>query len=294
MIKSKRQKKMTNRQILIEAENILQSAGIDDYKSDAWLLFEHMFGMNRTSYLMKADSEASDKVSEYMDAIKERATRKPLQHITGVQEFYGLEFVVNENVLIPRQDTEILVEQAIGIIKNNESRVLDMCTGSGCIAITIGSNCRNADVTGVDISAEALKVSCANKEKISVDNVDFIQSNLFENINDKFDVIVSNPPYIESDVIDTLMQEVKDFEPRLALDGEADGLKFYREITKESLRYIKPGGYLLYEIGHNQGEAVSDIMKENGYTSVKVLKDLAGLDRVVVGHFPAEMEDNNV
>lgn len=285
---------MTYRQILSEAEVILRNAGIDEYKSDAWLLFEYVFDMNRTAYLMKADSEASDKVSEYRTVIDERATRKPLQHITGVQEFFGLEFMVNENVLIPRQDTEILVEEAIRIIKEFDYKVLDMCTGSGCIAITIGKNCKNVIVTGVDISSEALKVSKINKERNSADNVNFLQSNLFENINDKYNIIVSNPPYIESDVIDTLMKEVKDFEPRLALDGEADGLKFYREITKQSLEYILPGGYLLYEIGHNQGEAVSSIMKENGYTSVKVIKDLAGLDRVVVGHFPAEMEDNNV
>ena len=289
---------MTYRQILSEAEVILKSAGIHEYKSDSWLLFEYAFGMNRTGYLIKADEEIlPDKenvIMSFKAMINERATRRPLQHITGVQEFYGLEFMVNENVLIPRQDTEILVENAMGIIKDSGYKVLDMCTGSGCIAITLAKNCRNSMVTGVDISTEALKVSEINKIKNSVKNVNFLQSNLFENINDKYNVIVSNPPYIESDVIDTLMQEVKDFEPRLALDGEADGLKFYREITNKSLGYILPDGYLLYEIGHNQGKAVSSIMKENGYTSVKVIKDLAGLDRVVVGHFPAEMEENNV
>ena len=292
---------MTNRQILVDGENILKNAGIEEYKSDAWLLFEYAFGMNRTSYLVKADCEvvSDTAVTSFKDMVNERATRKPLQHITGVQEFYGLEFNVNENVLIPRQDTEILVEEAIKIInkldcKDTGYHILDMCTGSGCIAITLAKNCKNTVVTGVDISDGALEVAVANKEKNSATNVDFIQSNLFENINDKFDVIVSNPPYIESDVIDTLMQEVKDFEPRLALDGEADGLKFYREITKESLRHIKPSGYLLYEIGHNQGEAVSNIMIENGYTAVKVIKDLAGLDRVVMGHFPEEMEEDNV
>ncbi|MBE5926895.1 MAG: peptide chain release factor N(5)-glutamine methyltransferase [Lachnospiraceae bacterium] len=290
---------MTYRQILVEGENILKDVGIDDYKSDAWLLFEYAFGMNRTSYLVKADKEVEGVISEYLDIINERATRKPLQHITGVQEFYGLEFIVNENVLIPRQDTEILVEEVIKIINNPDCKdtgchILDMCTGSGCIAITLAKNCENTKVTGVDISDGALEVAVANKEKNSAANVDFIQSNLFENINNKFDIIVSNPPYIESDVIDTLMQEVKDFEPRLALDGEADGLKFYREITKQSLKYMKPSGYLLYEIGHNQGEAVSNIMIENGYTAVKVIKDLAGLDRVVMGHFPEEMEEDNV
>lgn len=285
---------MTNRQILSKAEETLREAGIEEYKSDAWLLFEYVFGMSRTSYLMKAECEVDDGASKYMDVINERATRKPLQYITGAQEFFGLEFVVNENVLIPRQDTEILIEKAVDLIKDADYKVLDMCTGSGCIAITIGKNCKNTIVTGVDISEGAIKVSQENKIKLSADNVNFIQSNLFENIDDKYNVIVSNPPYIESEVIDTLMPEVREFEPMLALDGEADGLRFYREITRESLKYILPNGYLIYEIGYNQGESVSEIMKENGYTSVKVIKDLAGLDRVVVGHFPAEMEDKNV
>lgn len=301
---------MTYREILTKAEQILCDRGIDEAKNDAWLLFEYVFKMARHEYFMKMnDAIPEDRklYDEYLSCIERRGQRVPLQHITGCQEFMGLDFFVNESVLIPRQDTEILVEKAlekIELINTEKSKVhdsenirfLDMCTGSGCIAVSLYSIARGRGMTGieataVDISKEALEVAVKNAKANNADDIKFVCSNLFQKFEEntdcgigiKYDMIISNPPYIPSKDIDELMPEVKDFEPRLALDGTDDGLKFYKDITKESVKYIKNGGWLLYEIGFDQGEAVKNIMEQQGYEDVTVIKDLAGLDRVVSG-----------
>ena len=324
---------MTYRELLLEASNKLKDNGILEYENDAWLLFEFIFDMSRHQYFMKMNDTVSDEemIRQYRETIELRAGRMPVQYITETQSFMGLTFHVNENVLIPRFDTEVLVDKALKVLeemwaarmatkdidkasgKSGEEqvephmqslRVLDMCTGSGCIAISIAKLSKvPVEVTAVDVSPAALEMAKCNGDFHDVSNVKFIESNLFEKINENkenicgknskecgtmgasplYDMIISNPPYIPSKVVEGLMPEVRDHEPRLALDGTEDGLWFYRKITEESTKYISEQGYLLYEIGCEQGESVSQIMAECGYTDIEVIKDLAGLDRNVIG-----------
>ena len=196
----------------------------------------------------------------------------------------GLDFKVNEDVLIPRQDTEILVSEVIKVAKDGYD-ILDMCTGSGCIGITLAKKFPDSNVTGVDISDKALAVAWKNKCNLDADNIDFIQSDLFAALgaDRRYDIIVSNPPYIPTKVIEGLQDEVRLHDPMLALDGTEDGLMFYRRITDKSWDYLKMNGYLCYEIGAEQAADVSDIMKQAGFKDIVVVKDLAGLDRVVMG-----------
>ncbi len=218
----------------------------------------------------------------------------PLQHITGEQEFMGLVFKVDGHVLIPRQDTEILVEEALRHLHDGMN-LLDMCTGSGCILLSLLYYSNGCSGTGVDISKEALVLARENAAQISrlaggkeeISNCRFLQSDLFEKLEGKYDMIVSNPPYIPTEVISGLMEEVRDYEPMEALDGKEDGLFFYREISVGAYDFLKGGGYLFYEIGHDQANAVEDIMEKAGYREVTVVKDYAGLDRVVYGWKPA-------
>lgn len=295
-------KRMRIHEILKHAEDILQIAGIQEYKNDSFLLFEFVFEIGRADYFMKMNDDVltihgfETLYEIYLDKINLRAKHIPLQYITGQQEFMGLDFFVNENVLIPRQDTEILVEKALKWIKKewNENpgktiEVLDMCTGSGCIAISVARLSKelysidDIFVTAVDLSEEALEVAKKNRENNQC-KIEFIQSDLFTELKEKqFDIIISNPPYIKSDVIPTLMEEVKDFEPMMALDGAKDGLKFYIQITKECVSQLKSGGALMYEIGCDQGMDVSNILDKNGFADIQVYKDYAGLDRVVTG-----------
>jgi release factor glutamine methyltransferase len=192
----------------------------------------------------------------------------------------GLSFDVSKDVLIPRQDTEVLVQE---ILKAAEGKdVLDMCTGSGCIIISLAKLGRIHRGIGVDISIEALSIARKNAKKLQAD-VSFIHSNLFDQVEGQFDIIVSNPPYIPTSDINDLMEEVKNHEPIIALDGEEDGLHFYRTIVNQLSSYLKPSGYVFFEIGYNQGETVSRILEEHGFRNIKVIKDLAGLDRVVSG-----------
>ena len=269
----------------MQAANQLAAAGVENEAAESWFLMEAVCGISRSFYLLH-EQEAMDPVQEqvYFALTRQRCGRMPLQYLTGEQEFMGLPFCVNEHVLIPRQDTEVLVEEAIRVIQKEmpEAAVLDLCTGSGCIGISIQSFCSNTQVTAADISEDALKVAQKNAKENQVP-VEFVHSDLFEEISGSYDMIVSNPPYIPSKVIETLMPEVRDHEPIKALDGKEDGLYFYRRITEESVAYLKPGGYLLYEIGHDQGEAVSSYMRENGFKEIEVIRDLAGLDRVVRG-----------
>ena len=278
------------REVLADAEEKLRQAGIEEYKNDAWLLFEYVFQIDRTHYFLQMNEEigAEEKMryEQYKNVVDRRCCRIPLQHIIGNQIFMGIDFEVNEHVLIPRQDTEILVEQALTICNDSNKdymEILDMCTGSGCIAISMKMLAKKQiTVTAADISEQALQVAERNAKKNHCEIV-FVHSDLFEKLKDKtFDMIISNPPYIRSSVISSLMKEVRLYEPMLALDGDEDGLKFYREITMEAEKYLNPGGCILYEIGYDQAEEVSRILEQRGFSSVHTVKDLAGLDRVVM------------
>ena len=273
---------MTYKETIDLGIRILELAGIEEAENDAWLLLSKECKMNRTAYYMHMKDEIlPEQLNEYKGLIKKRAERVPLQYITGEQEFMGITFHVNSNVLIPRQDTETLVEEAIKLVEPGMS-ILDMCTGSGCIIISILKKCSGIQGTGSDISKQALNVA---KENAKLNNVavDFERSDMFENLSDKYDMIVSNPPYIKSDVVPTLMPEVCEFEPLDALDGHEDGLYFYRKIIKECKSFLKEDGKILFEIGNDQGQAVSDMLTYAGFRNVGVIKDLAHNDRVVVG-----------
>ena len=267
----------------------LSSENIVDAKIDARLLLEYACKTDRNALFLKGDMEVTeDETKVYFDLISKRMKHIPLQHLTGEQDFMGLTFVVNKHVLIPRQDTECLVEIVLKHLHDG-MRILDMCTGSGCIVISLLHYSNDCQGVGVDLSEEALKVATHNASVLGnngiADKMDatFVQSDLFEKVDGKFDIIVSNPPYIKTEVIDTLMPEVKDFEPMMALDGTEDGLYFYREIIREAEQYLKKGGILAFEIGYDQGEAVSQLMEKQGYSQVQVIQDLAGLDRCVTG-----------
>lgn len=271
----------TIEQVLKDGETRLKNAFIGDAKLDAWYLMEYCFHMNRVSFLLdKNKTVPKEKEEEYVILIEKRASHIPLQHLTGEQEFMGYSFYVNEHVLIPRQDTEILVEEVISYVDGK--KVLDMCTGSGCILISLSKEAELQKGIGADISKEAIKIAKKNAQR-NKSNVTFICSNLFESIHEKFDIIVSNPPYIESKVIEQLMPEVRLHEPKIALDGAEDGLYFYRKIIKKAKFYLESEGRLFFEIGYNQGKEVSLLMEEEGYQDIHIKKDLAGLDRVVYG-----------
>lgn len=273
---------MTYREVITLGERDLKQAGIVDAKIDAWLLMEACFKIDRSFYYMHMNEEVTDDlIKEYELSVKKRAEHIPLQYITGETEFMGLNFKVNSSVLIPRQDTEVLVEEALKVVKPGMD-VLDMCTGSGCIIISILHNVSDAKGYAADISKQAINIAKENA-KIHEVPVLFERSDLFENISGTYDVIVSNPPYIPTDVIPELMPEVKEFEPVEALDGKEDGLFFYRKIVAESRQYLKENGHLMFEIGYDQGKAVSDMMHEAGFKDVRVIKDLSGNDRVVTG-----------
>ena len=275
---------MTYREAIVSGEKSLCEAGIADARNDAWLLLTMACKIDHTYYYMHIDEEMPEELQhEFEVLIKKRAERVPLQYITGEQEFMGMTFHVNSNVLIPRQDTETLVEEALKVVKPG-MKVLDMCTGSGCVLISILKNVHGTGGYGYDISKQAINVAKENAKLNDVPAI-FERSNLFEDVADEtFDVIVSNPPYIRSDEIPFLMPEVSEFEPHEALDGKEDGLFFYRKIIQESPDYLTDGGYLLFEIGYDQGWAVSSMMKEAGFEDVGVKKDLARNDRVVCGH----------
>ena len=273
---------MKYREAMQEGEKILQEAGIVDAKNDAWLLLAMVCKVDHTYYYMHMEEELMpEQQDEYRVVIRKRAEHVPLQYITGEQEFMGLPFKVNSNVLIPRQDTETLVEEALKVIRPG-MKVLDMCTGSGCILISILKNVLNIEGVGCDISKQALIVA---KENAKLNNVvaTFERSDLFDHVTETFDVIVSNPPYIRTEEIATLMPEVCQFEPVGALDGKEDGLFFYRKMIAESSKYLNPEGVILFEIGYDQGQDVSLMLKEAGYKDVQIVKDLAQNDRVVIG-----------
>ena len=306
-----KQRIFTRRQIIEEGTAVLKEAGVEEAALDAWYLLEYAAGLSRAAYYGDPDKEMdSEQAEKYLEYIKMRRERIPLQHITGEQEFMGYPFFVNEDVLIPRQDTETLVEEAVKTVKEREQdgtrgsgqriAVLDMCTGSGCILLSMMKLCPNISGVGCDISEEALKVAKRNAKRLDVD-AKWVCSDLFREFETterykkygnnslpdirKYDVIVSNPPYIRSAEIEELQDEVRLHDPRIALDGREDGLYFYRRIISDSIFYMKDRGYLVFEIGYDQGDAVAKLMEEQGYKNVTVKKDLAGLDRVVKGMY---------
>ena len=347
--------------VLNYGKKILKNAGIVEADLDAWYLFEQSFGISRAQYFLCARENIvgstaqkiavqeqhgdllesgnalecaelwlKEKLSAYENALKKRAARIPLQQIIGQQEFVGLSFFVNEHVLIPRQDTETLVELVLQEQKDKDISILDMCTGSGCIAVSLKKLGGYAHVEGADISEEALKVAKRNSEEILENNdvnndavssrteqiqncmnltnnqnkqnnsakhkiseasklsqtgVTFRHSDMFSSFREteQFNVIVSNPPYIPSAVIEELEPEVRDHEPRGALDGTADGLYFYRILAEECAKHLTPGGHVYFEIGYDQGMAVKKLLDNHGFKDTRVIQDLAGKDRVVCG-----------
>ena len=273
--------------LLSYGKTYLQQHHVLDAELDAWYLLEHIIGHDRSWYFLHMQEQVSyDMEEEYKRLLQLRGTHKPLQQITGKAYFMGLEFTVNEHVLIPRQDTEILVEEALKRMSEH-ARILDLCTGSGCILLSLLYNKNKAEGIGIDISEDALEVARYNGYELNI-CAEFIKSNLLEKAEGAFDLIVSNPPYIPAKVIEGLMEEVRDYEPHLALDGGEDGLDFYRRIVAEAGAYLNPGGWLIMEIGQEQGEAVRQMLLQAGYEEIEVVQDLAGLDRVVLGRMHQE------
>ncbi len=289
---------MKTRILVKEGEYQLSKAFCMDPKIDAQELYCYLTGLDKVSLFLKAEEEVDPETEEkYMELIRRRAERIPLQHITGVQEFMGYTFKVNPHVLIPRQDTETLVTEAAKTIQSTpreklsffeklrgrkEWDVLDLCCGSGAVGISLAKICSNVKVTATDISAEAVETAEANAEDLRV-KVRFLTGDMFEPVKGrKFDMIVSNPPYIRTNMISILQEEVKDHEPLNALDGGRDGLDFYRTIVEKAADFLKPEGFLLVEIGHDQGEDLRKMLKDSGkYSPAVVIKDLPGRDRVV-------------
>lgn len=275
---------MTYKQLLDDGTKMLEAANISNASTDAWILMQFVFKISRLDYLMNPCLEADPEGEAlYKQHIFTRTKHYPLQYITNEQNFMGLDFYVDEHVLIPRQDTEVLVEIVLGYVKD-EMSVLDMCTGSGCIITTLSANRRLSRAVGVDLSEDAIKVAERNACYHRQDKIEFVHSDLFENVQGTFDVIVSNPPYIPSEQIDGLMTEVCHHEPRMALDGSSDGLLFYRKIIEAAPLYLNEDGMLFFEIGWNQAEDIGKLMKNAGFAGVTVKQDLAGLDRVVFGY----------
>ena len=258
----------------------LSNAEVEDFRNKFFILAEKKLNLSKEVILSHGDNEIDvdkyEMLEPYLDKIIEGI---PVQYLVNEQEFYGLKFFVNENVLIPQPDTEIIVEEALNIISDGD-RVLDLCTGSGVIGVTI-ANKKNANVVASDISQKALEVARINADNLGDNKVTLVESDLFENIEGKFNVIVSNPPYIKKDVIRTLSKEVQN-EPIIALDGGIDGLDFYKKIVEEALNYLEDGGYLLLEIGYDQKEEVLNLVINKNYKDIRVRKDLSNNDRVVI------------
>lgn len=271
----------TYKELLKTAREFLENNGIADADVDSWYLLAHVFGINRADFFIHGQEKCSDdKAKEYKKLIERRANHIPLQYLLGTQEFMGLEFEVNEDVLIPRQDTELLVEEVLKISSNKS--VLDVCTGSGCIILSLAKLGKVKSAVGTDISEKALQLARRNAKGLNIE-VTFIKSDLFDRVEGNYDIIISNPPYIRSADLLSLMPEVKDYEPALALDGGSDGLIFYKRIIKELHRFLNPGGYVFFEIGYDQGEAVMEMLQGAGLTDVYIKKDYSGLDRIVCG-----------
>lgn len=303
---------MTLDALLKEGESRLREAGVPDAALDARYLLMEVWEMSLAELLARRqrplgvpkeaegrepDGENGEKVRRYRELIGLRARRIPLQQILGVQEFMGLPFRVNEHVLIPRQDTEALVELVLKEQKGRRASLLDMCTGSGCIAISLmrlGDFCSAA---AADVSRQALETAAENARLLLKGErmVRFVESDMLEAFGpeERFDVIVSNPPYIPTGVIEGLEPEVRDHEPRLALDGAEDGLKFYRILAEKGREHLAAGGYIYMEIGWDQAAPVTELFGEAGYREITVTRDMAGLNRVVRAVWPGKGEEED-
>jgi len=274
---------MRIKEILKEQIEILKKENIEDATLKARILLAFALGKNKEYIIVHDEEEIKEETcNKYKNYIKRIIQHEPIRYITQKQEFMKLDFFVNENVLIPRADTEILVEEALQIIEQNKlNTVLDLCTGSGAIAVSIAKYADVKKVLATDISKKTLEVAEVNINKNKVE-VQTLESDLFKNVKEQFDVIVSNPPYIETDTIEVLSEDVKK-EPRLALDGGRDGLDIYRKIIDEAWKYLSPKGFLCLEIGYNQRQSVLNLIKESHkYESEYSKKDLYGNDRIVV------------
>ena len=279
---------MTYRKLLREAALFLGEKGVPDPEADAWFLMEEAFQIGRDRYFAcMNDPVPEEKAVKYREMLEIRGRRIPLQHILGYQEFMGYPFRVNRDVLIPRQDTETLVLEALRLLKTlpedtedgETCRILDLCTGSGCIGISVKLLAQHAHVTGSDLYEGALRTAEENASALGAD-IKLVRSDLFEKIPDRFHMILSNPPYIKEEEISSLQPEVSLYDPRSALDGGPDGLFFYRRIIKEAPAHLYEGGWLLLEIGSDQADAVTALLRESGFREIFVRRDMAGNDRV--------------
>lgn len=270
-------------ELLKLGENVLKKENIQDSHIKASILLQYVLKQTKQELIINSEEIVeSSKVNEYNNYLQAIIKGTPIQYITKHQQFMALDFYVDENVLIPQPDTEVLVEEGIKIIKEQNMEVLDLCTGSGAIAVSIAHYCKNSTVTATDISQEALDVARKNANSNNV-NIEFIESDLFDKLTERsFDIILSNPPYIETDIINILEKDVQ-AEPHLALDGGKDGLEFYKKILNEAHKHLKTNGYLMLEIGYNQGNAIINLEHKNLKLITKQpIKDLAGNDRVVI------------
>lgn len=284
--------------LLKEGTKLLEESGNQEARLDAWLLLEYASGKSRAYYYAHSEEEADPGMAKRYELLcKKRAEHIPLQHLTHQAFFMGYEFYVDEHVLVPRQDTEILAEEGLRLLKEREApHILDMCTGSGCILISLLLEKADSTGVGADISRAALEVAKKNARSLGVqERAVFVESDTFSgdyfqerdgNEVGKYDILISNPPYIPTAEIAGLMEEVRVHDPIQALDGYEDGLHFYRVITAAAQEYLKPGGWLLYEIGCDQGKAVAELLRKAGFSRIAVKQDLAGLDRVVLGQRP--------
>ena len=289
---------MTWQALMKEELERLRQADIPEADSDIRLFAMDVTGCTYSTLILRMAEDATEEQAPKLHAyVTERMTHKPCQYILGTQEFMGMEFATAPEVLIPRPETELLVEQACGKLEKlrekkrkqtsgGKLRVLDMCCGSGCIGISVAKLVPAVSVDLADISDAAITLTKKNRERLQADCT-VIQTDLFAQIEEKYDMIVSNPPYIRTDEIPKLMAEVRDFEPHLALDGKADGLYFYDKIIREAREYLYEDGYILFEIGQDQLDAVRGFLVENGYVDIEGMKDYAGLDRIIAARYPA-------
>lgn len=273
-------------EIFLKYKNILKEQNFETYSLDVEVLLMNVTGFSKTQLYTNTEYLLSlEEVQKFQNFFDRRLKKEPIAYIIGMCEFMGLDFLLNNHTLIPRPDTEILVEKAIQIInEKNFQSGLDIGTGSGAIAISILKYCSNIQMTATDINKNAIFKAKENAEKNKVlDRISFIESDLFQNVTEKFDIIISNPPYIKTNIIHQLDDNVKNYEPKLALDGGEDGLIFYKKITSKANEYLAENGFIMYEIGYDQAEDVTQILIENNFNNIEVLKDLAGLDRVIIG-----------
>lgn len=286
-ILSKKSFKEENINLLLKSIQYLKKYNVENARLDAEYIFAYVLGVKRISLMLHFDDEINEEnknlIRQYI--VRRGKYREPLQYIVKEWEFYGYPIKVSKGVLIPRQDTEILVEQCIKLMKEIENpKILDIGTGSGAISIALAKEISGSEVLGLDISDDALKIAVENRELNKVENLKFLKSDVFQHVKEKnYDLIVSNPPYIPVEEYNTLMPEVKEYEPKTALTDGGDGYYFYKKISKESMNYLKNGGYLAFEVGYNQGEEVSLLMKKNGFQIIGRFVDYGGFERVIIG-----------